>query len=353
MLLAAGASTRAYMVDVGDDQRRRVDPPVFYAAAEANFKCVRTLLDVPGTSANMRSVDGRTLLGFAVTSGGVETVKTVLRAGADVDTKGGPWGTSAEILLAAERGFCEIVRLLLDAGANVDTMIKTTHHTALYVASQNNHISTVRLLIERGANLDIASRSGATPLFIAAQKGHEEICRRLIAAGACVNVSRSTAFNDSPLTIASYFGHERVMGMLMAHGADQLHSVHEKSVAMIFNEQHPNRCDFPRPEPMLAIDPRYFNYFSTFERRCILALLSVVDRRENNYMIPFFVSVRIASYVPFGWFDPKAKRGRFKKSLISSSLGMPKVALTCAIRFASSLASMPLQRTSASAAVAA
>ena len=87
---------------------------------------------------------------------------------------------------AADKGHVEVVRTLVKAGANINQGI-TTHGgaTPLYIAAQNGKVEVVRALLEAGVNLNQGRTiEGDTALFIAAQQAELEVVRTLLELGA-------------------------------------------------------------------------------------------------------------------------------------------------------------------------
>ena len=72
--------------------------------------------------------------------------KLLLNHGANVNSKGGFYGTALQA--AAHRGHRKLVELLLDAGADVHR--EGFSHDAFHAASEGGHEGIVRLLLERG-----------------------------------------------------------------------------------------------------------------------------------------------------------------------------------------------------------
>jgi ankyrin repeat protein len=76
------------------------------------------------------------------------------------------WGGLTPLVFAAREGDLESARSLLDAGADVN---QTTAYgwTALLTATQNRYYTLGKYLLERGADPNIANKGGWSPLYIA------------------------------------------------------------------------------------------------------------------------------------------------------------------------------------------
>ena len=122
------------------------------------------------------------------------------------------------ITAAAKRGYTRTVRILLDAGANADTRKAPLFATALYWAVVQGHTDIALLLIERGANVSIMTAERDSPLLAATRHNHTDIALALIQAGARLNsVDR---FGDTPLLNAIARGNRAVVRALLRAGVD-------------------------------------------------------------------------------------------------------------------------------------
>ncbi|HVF90874.1 MAG TPA: ankyrin repeat domain-containing protein [Blastocatellia bacterium] len=89
-----------------------------------------------------------------------------------------------KLMAAARKGDVETIKALLDAGTDVNS--KTRYGaTALSFAADKGRIEVVRLLLDRGADVNVKdSFYGATPLSWAIGKDHTAIVQALIEKGA-------------------------------------------------------------------------------------------------------------------------------------------------------------------------
>ena len=76
-------------------------------------------------------------------------------------------GGLTPMLLAARQGYVESVRTLLDAGADVNQLSAGDQTGPLMMATINGHFDLARFLLDRGADPTQASENGATPLYAA------------------------------------------------------------------------------------------------------------------------------------------------------------------------------------------
>jgi ankyrin repeat protein len=109
-----------------------------------------------------------------------------LEHGADLKSTNRYGGTA--LIPASERGHVETVRTLIEAGVDVDH-VNNLGWTALLEAiilgnGGRQHTQIVQLLVKAGAKVNLADRDGVTPLRHARNCGFSEIEKILVAAGA-------------------------------------------------------------------------------------------------------------------------------------------------------------------------
>jgi ankyrin repeat protein len=109
-----------------------------------------------------------------------------LAHGADLRSTNRYGGTA--LIPAAERGYVETVRTLIEAGTDLDH-INNLNWTALLEAiilgdGGARHATIVQLLVDAGANVNLTDGDGIPPLVHARSRGYSEIEKILLAAGA-------------------------------------------------------------------------------------------------------------------------------------------------------------------------
>ena len=221
-----------------------VEPPIslFEAAAMGDLDSVKTLVssgaDVNATGPAFFS----TPLHEAVKGRHTNIVQFLISNGADVNARGGSYRLETALHHASERGYTDIVGLLITAGADINADNSLGDKPLQYAACADNK-DIVELLLQKGAtiaNLHIASYmgdlekaeafinegidinaldgSGYAPLHYAAQNNQKQSVELLIAKGADVNVKNWGG--QTPLDIAIDQRYKDIAKLLISKGAD-------------------------------------------------------------------------------------------------------------------------------------
>ena len=166
----------------------------------------------------------------AAREGDIETVRRLLREGADVNAAQGD-GMSA-LHWAAERGDTEMIGVLLYAGAQVGATTRIGEYTPLHVAARNGHLEATQALLRGGADVGaVTDPSGSTPLHLAALAGSGEVVRALIGAGADPNAAEAE-WAQTPLIFASSWNRVDAIVALIEGGADPNQAARSEDLRM-------------------------------------------------------------------------------------------------------------------------
>ena len=187
--------------------------PLIVAAAYADSSRAVKLLLEKGAELKAKNNRGNTALRSAVTAGDRETVKLLLARG--IPLKTGKDG-SADLSIAAGRGFSKIVQLLLDQGADPNA---SGGRSALNAALLAQKPEIARMLIDNGARLDQRLRPGEVPSIVLSaytEVGDSSIARLMIAKNADLNATN--ADDETVLTWARKRGHAGLINLLVEAG---------------------------------------------------------------------------------------------------------------------------------------
>ncbi|XP_063063345.1 ankyrin repeat and protein kinase domain-containing protein 1 [Engraulis encrasicolus] len=180
---------------------------------------------------SMSFKEDNSLLHYAVASADVDSVRSVLGLGADVNTQSRRGYTP--LIVAVLQRLHDICSLLIEHNADV-TLGDEDGWTALHFAAQNGDERSARLLLEHGAREDAADKDDWTPLHLAAQNGHEGVTRVLLARiplSATANSTTATTTSATvdtqerqhgrtPLHLAAAYGHLGIAQLLLGKKAD-------------------------------------------------------------------------------------------------------------------------------------
>ena len=154
----------------------------------------------------------------AAQRGDVETVRSLLQSGADVNASQGDGMTALH--WAAQGGNAALAEMLVYAGGNVNAGTRIGTYTPLHIASRLGSIGVAEILIDAGADVSAAaSNSGARPIHLAAGAGSDAIIKALLEHGADIE-ARETSWGQTPLTFAAAGNRTDAIRVLLDAGAD-------------------------------------------------------------------------------------------------------------------------------------
>jgi ankyrin repeat protein len=185
--------------------------------------------------ATIAGAAGDSPLAKAVKAGDSQTVRKLLKSGADVNARSGDGSTP--LLWAVHSSNVEIARALIAAKAAVDTA-NDYGVTPLLDASRTGDAAMVDLLLKSGANPSLAHPEGETPLMAASRSGSVPAVRLLLARGVEVNTVESFQ-KTTALMWAAAEGHLDVVDVLIEAGADPNLQGHVTSLTKRHNADHP------------------------------------------------------------------------------------------------------------------
>jgi uncharacterized protein len=173
-------------------QAAAADPLVAEAAMRGDLESVRTLLK-GGADVNAAQGDGMTALHWAALNGDVSTMEVLLIAGATPEALTRV-GAFTPLHLASSRGHGQAVLRLLAAGSKVGATTSTGVQ-ALHLAAQAGSVVAVEALLDKGANINATDKThGRTPLVFAVSKDRRDVLGALVKRGA--DLKATTAIVD-------------------------------------------------------------------------------------------------------------------------------------------------------------
>jgi len=211
LLIAKGAKVKdaeaASPVEGGTaafpQQKKGGFTPLLAAAGANDIEMARLFVE-KGVDVNTATGKNDTPLQLASSAGNLAMVKLLLAKGADVNAattaslkvRKGPIALShlTPLMYAAPYGTPELLRTLIDAGAQVNTKdIRDMTPLMLAVSSETQNPEVVRLLLAKGADVKAKSNVGETALDWAKKFGNPEVIGLLQKAGAEAAPNAETA----------------------------------------------------------------------------------------------------------------------------------------------------------------
>jgi uncharacterized protein len=206
----------AHGADVNVKESKRGQTALMWAAADGNTAVVEELVE-RGADMKARTKGGFTPLLFAIREGRMDTVRAMLKAGANVNE---PWQAGrasgvagiSPMVLAVANAHYELAAMMLDAGADPNAAVQgwTALHQITWVrkpgrgdndpapegSGSMSSLDLVRKLVAKGANVNARMTKqgnvgrtslnmiGATPFLMAARTADVPMMRLLVQLGA-------------------------------------------------------------------------------------------------------------------------------------------------------------------------
>ncbi|XP_065677445.1 uncharacterized protein LOC100203916 isoform X1 [Hydra vulgaris] len=166
---------------------------------------------------NLRTDKKDTALHIAARAGYLDTVKTLVSIGANVNICSAT--DSTPLHLAVINGDKDMVEYLLEHNAKVNVYDHQNMSPA-HKASQFGRFDVIKLLVEKGAQIDSIDSSCFTPLMWAVLKGQNDIVEYLLKCKADVTISEMNM--KSILHLAIENCHSSTLQLLIKNGCSSL-----------------------------------------------------------------------------------------------------------------------------------
>jgi ankyrin repeat protein len=189
--------------------------PIHIAAQYGYSEMVKILLDHEPCLEQLDHYDRTPLIVSSREEGDFETVKMLLEQGACINAKDKYEGSA--LLLAAWRGYENIVNLLLDYHAVIEVG-GAEGNKLLQYACDKNLFQLYEKMIQEGADIYSIKSNQQSTLHWASIGGGKEIVKDLIKRG--ISVSSKDVYGWTPLHYATYFDRVLIAEILLENGAD-------------------------------------------------------------------------------------------------------------------------------------
>lgn len=234
----------------GNITASKIDESLYQATDREKAETVKLLLEKFHANPNAVGEEFGNALTAAAYDGNLPILKSLLRAGADVNAAEG-----YAIQTAADEGHLEVVDELIRWNADVNAFALDETFlpgTALQAACEDSKLEIVRLLLQHGANPNLGRGEYSPPIIAASRFGDEKILRELVTAKAEIdavggsdkssaliyavachpvsslqllveagaNVNLVNASGDTALIVACRIDDDKSVALLLDNGAD-------------------------------------------------------------------------------------------------------------------------------------
>jgi len=191
--------------------RRNIDPAstehdriaaigtLLYTASKGDGALLMKIVGQGVVSINDGDYDKRTALHIAAAEGHFELVKTLVEAGADINSMDRWGGTPLDD--AIRHGFERVAAFLKKNGAKHG---RTNFGQDLLNAASSGDLATIKTLVESGISVDSVDYDKRTPLHVAVAARDVAIVEYLLSKGA--NPNAVDRFGGTPITEANRVG---------------------------------------------------------------------------------------------------------------------------------------------------
>lgn len=204
----------------------------------------------PSLNIHGQNANGLSLLHLSTFAGNVETSKSFINQGVDVDCtdklyltplhwaiiKGSEEmvellleknaslyvaavGKNTAVHIAARFGRSSILKLLVRKKTDVVNLRNVAERTALHLASMHGFADSVRILLDGVADVAPVDKHGLTPLHLASACGYVEAVQLLLNTGKN-NLELTCKAGFTPLLLAIQNGHKPVVDILLRYNAN-------------------------------------------------------------------------------------------------------------------------------------
>jgi ankyrin repeat protein len=226
-LLEAGTSVNAkssltFRTSKGESETR--GHSLLHEAVYSNARNLVEVLFMAGADLDARTFpQGSTAIMSAARMGRFETLRSLVSTQACREQTyldvGDEQGDTA-MMWAAMGGYIGCVRFLLDQGAAIDQR-NQVGNTALVYAAICGHAGCLDLLLDRHADVNSQNRNGRNAVHYAARHGHRQCMQLLIDDDASFDIADEDG--NTPLLDAAKAGHEDCVDLLLHYGASVDH----------------------------------------------------------------------------------------------------------------------------------
>ena len=203
--------------DANEQMQLRAQPAsveLQQAVSKGDVAALKGMLALPGVSVNATDEQGNSPLQLAAQSGNVEIMRVLLKAGADVNGRGGEMSPLAASVI---HGQTQAVNLLLRQHAKVN-QAGANGRTPLFDALELEKLDIAKLLLGNGADYRVLNTNGESVLSLAVRKSQLPMLDMLLRQGVPVDLRDREG--HSALYWSNFYRSDEMSTLLRAHGAN-------------------------------------------------------------------------------------------------------------------------------------
>lgn len=211
------ADITLYLLDHGADPMQPCflgKTPLMLAAWHDNDETLQILLRTPAKyGIDDVSENACTALYYAASQGLATCVELLVQHGANVQLACDTGYANTACLVAAERGFLDVVKMVLCHQPNL------MGKTPLHQACSFGHRDVVTFLLSHGADIDATDNQGNTPLILACMRKHHDVAELLMQHKTAATINTANNIGRTGLFYAISNHILETVTLLHNHGA--------------------------------------------------------------------------------------------------------------------------------------
>ncbi|XP_060597665.1 ankyrin repeat and SOCS box protein 3-like isoform X2 [Ruditapes philippinarum] len=194
--------------------------PLVLAARNGHYLPMKSLLKA-GCDVNAANYEGCTSLHFACHK--ARGFQVLLDAGADPNVRDND--NITPLLMAASEGFDNVVKALVDFKCDVNIPNDSVKRTALHLLAYKGHADSINALVYAGAEIDACDIYGRTPLWYAIENKKSEVVRLLLKSYSHVDTfqCQTSSEENCPAKLAFKSQQFDVIKLFMLSGYEHAH----------------------------------------------------------------------------------------------------------------------------------
>ena len=170
---------------VDNQEIRQKKTAVFKATDNKDGKMLEVLVNELGANPNIPNIDGKTPMMYAAEISDIETLQTLRKLRADVDTEIGKEVKTTIVHEMVSSGNLKVLECLGEANgypyAKPTMSADGNGSFPIHIAVEKGNLEIIDMLVDKfDAKLDVQDAQGRTPFFLAVELGNKEVLDCLV-----------------------------------------------------------------------------------------------------------------------------------------------------------------------------